>query len=323
MGESGALKWREVVDKHHSSLLDELSTQYHADLQDALSGALASERTQLRRQIAQACDDARRSHAELLNQALRRQRQAAGQEQVLQFLIESCSPFADKAVVLVFENNQARSVATKGLGGKTDLAFALTDARAIVSAIESRDPVVALASPEELSAALARALRDEVDREEADGKAYLFPLVARQAVVAVLAASGAVEQPPVELLCGVAAMRIEALFPETIRRVPSGISSWDDLPPEEQKIHLQAQRMARVRVAEMRLQHEDALRNGTAARDIYAALKTPIDAAREQFQQSFLSSSPTMVDYLHLEILRTLANDDDQLLGPAWPGPMV
>jgi hypothetical protein len=30
-----------------------------------------------------------------------------------------------------------------------------------------------------------------------------------------------------------------------------------------------------------------------------------------------------MVDYLHLEILRSLAHDDDRLLGPEYPGPMV
>jgi len=30
-----------------------------------------------------------------------------------------------------------------------------------------------------------------------------------------------------------------------------------------------------------------------------------------------------MVDYLHLELLRTLANDDSDLLGKDYPGPLV
>ena len=30
-----------------------------------------------------------------------------------------------------------------------------------------------------------------------------------------------------------------------------------------------------------------------------------------------------MVDYLHLELMRTLANDDADLLGKEYPGPMV
>jgi hypothetical protein len=30
-----------------------------------------------------------------------------------------------------------------------------------------------------------------------------------------------------------------------------------------------------------------------------------------------------MVDYLHLELVRTLANDDAEVLGPNYPGAMV
>jgi hypothetical protein len=103
----------------------------------------------------------------------------------------------------------------------------------------------------------------------------------------------------------------------------SGPRGWEDLSVEERKLHLQAQRTARVRVAEMRLYHENELRHGAAASDIYSALKTEIDAARDQFLQTYLAKSATMVDYLHLEILRSLAHDDDRLLGHNYPGPMV
>jgi hypothetical protein len=81
--------------------------------------------------------------------------------------------------------------------------------------------------------------------------------------------------------------------------------------------------MARVRVAEMRLYHDNELRTGVAGGDIYGAMQKEIDAARDQFLQEYLSKSPTMVDYLHLEILRSLAHDDDRLLGHNYPGPMV
>jgi hypothetical protein len=81
--------------------------------------------------------------------------------------------------------------------------------------------------------------------------------------------------------------------------------------------------MARVRVAEMRLYSEDSLRQGSGARDVYGALRKPVDAARQEFLHTYLSKSPTMVDYLHLEIVRSLANDDERLLGPDYPGPMV
>ena len=84
----------------------------------------------------------------------------------------------------------------------------------------------------------------------------------------------------------------------------SGPRSWDELTLEDQKLHLQAQRTARVRVAEMRLYHEDKLKSGVADADIYGALQNEIDAARNHFLQAFLSKSPTMVDYLHLELVQ-------------------
>ena len=71
------------------------------------------------------------------------------------------------------------------------------------------------------------------------------------------------------------------------------------------------------------MNREHELRRGVAAGDIYGALQTEIEAARDHFRQNFLSKSPTMVDYLHLEIMRSLAHDDDRLLGHGYPGPMV
>jgi len=127
-------------------------------------------------------------------------------------------------------------------------------------------------------------------------------------------------------------MRLEAAAAQPARAAaaaagasgnPLRTLSWDSLGVEEQKLHLQAQRTARLRVAEMRLYHESELKDGTAQSDIYSALREPIDAARQQFLENFLAKSPSMVDYLHLEILRSLARDDDRLLGNNYPGPMV
>jgi len=320
MHESGAPVWRELIEKHHSAMVDEISDRLDSEVRTAV----VLERSQQNQHLARARDDARRSQAEQLNLALRRLRDAGTEEQVLQHLAESCSQHASRVVVLVFENNKGRAVATKGVPEThTSLAFPLTDAPALVSAVETRDPVVAMASPAEISTALAAAFHTDSADSEPD-KAYLFPIVARQSVVGILAVSGAAYPAPLELLCGTAAMRIEALSPQTAGNPPvSEKASWEDLSQDEQRIHLQAQRMARVRVAEMRLYHEEALRQGTGARNIYSALKAPVDTARQAFLQTYLSASPTMVDYLHLEILKTLAHDDDRLLGRDYPGPMV
>ena len=35
-----------------------------------------------------------------------------------------------------------------------------------------------------------------------------------------------------------------------------------------------------------------------------------------------MSQSPTMVDYLHLELVRSLARENSQLMGQNYPGPI-
>jgi hypothetical protein len=318
MKEGGALTWREVVDKYHSGLVDELSARLDSDLRDAVSQAVA---------------EARRSQVESLNQVLRRLR-TAGEEHILKLVAEGCAPFAGQLVVLVFESNQARSAAGSGIETaeieNAGLAFETNSAPAIVAAIDSRDPVVALSTEAEISPVLAKAFCSAPGE-----KAYLFPIVARQSVMAMLAASGVQVSAPIELLCEAAGMRLETFQPVSSQQLFSQQANepampnretplaWDDLNAEDRKLHLQAQRMARLRVAEMRLYHENEVRSGVAIGDIYGALQNEIDAARDQFLQMFLSKSSTMVDYLHLELLRSLAHDDDGLLGHRYPGPMV
>ena len=94
-------------------------------------------------------------------------------------------------------------------------------------------------------------------------------------------------------------------------------------PASNEETHLRAQRFARVRVAEIQLYHAAAMKNGRAARDVYAALKAQMDAAREAYRENFLTQMNGTADYLHTEFVRTLANDDAALLGPAYPGPLV
>jgi hypothetical protein len=351
MHEAGALTWRDVVERHHSTLVYELSERLDSDLREAVSLAIAAERSLASDQLVRTREEVSRAQAELLNQALRRMRHANGDQQILQALVENIAPYAFFAVVLVFENNQARVAASGGFerGQSTsaefgfDFAFAISDAPALVTAIESGDPVVALATPGEISSALADKLNSGARGEgepEDESKAYLFPIRARQSVVALLLASRlvasgstAVNTAPIELLCEAAGMRLESVEgitqPKTLAVADSGQDriekrlSWDTLSPEDQRLHLQAQRTARLRVAEMRLYNEADLRRGVAGGNIYEALQPAIDSARGQFLQDFLAKSATMVDYLHLEILQSLAHDKDALLGPGYPGPMV
>jgi hypothetical protein len=95
-------------------------------------------------------------------------------------------------------------------------------------------------------------------------------------------------------------------------------------PPKEQEdLHLCAQRFARVRVAEMRLYKSQAVVRGRAAGHLYAELKEEIDSARDVFERDYLSRSASLPDYLHLELVGTLAHNDAGSLGEEYPGPLA
>jgi hypothetical protein len=395
MHDGGAPGWRDMVEKGHARLIDELASAIESERRTAIDMAVAAEREIAKGELARARELAaaelvavredaekrlaverekaakefaterdranrelnaaraelaetasrskaagRQSMAEALNQSLRRIRQAASSDAVLQLTAELSSAYAHKVVVLVFENNQACVTASRGLAlpnGSAPEAFDLTleNAPALASAIDTRDPVTVLAREAELSPALVRLLAaGQTD------KVYLFPVIARHQIVAMLVVAGEVFPAAPELLAEAAGMRLESVTsvanePQPVENLvtiqhanapalPSaGHRSWDDLSAEDQKLHLQAQRVARVRVARMRLDREDAWRRGLAQSDVYGALRREIESARTEFLQTFLSNSSTMVDYLHLEIIRSLAHEDDRLLGREYPGPMV
>lgn len=353
MHESPTLTWRDVVDKYHSTLVDELTV--------SLDSIFSAEREAQNLRLAAERERVKLATAESLNQILRRIRQASSETAVLKMLAEATSAYAQRVVLLSVEvnpiginrpgdehdENIAARVVARRDAGEGDLMFDLSGAAALEAVIETKDPVVALASASQIPPALADALASD------GGKVYLFPLISRQEVVAILVAAGAVYAPALELLSGTAGLTMEILAPRipVLKALPSyGLPArdlvqiaapalpaatappastpgeprtWKDLTAEDQKLHLQAQRVARVKVAEMRLYHAEELRNGLASGSIYKALHTEIDKARSAFLQAFLSKSTTMVDYLHLELLRSLAHDDDRLLGEDYPGPMV
>ena len=145
MHEGGALTWREVVDKYHSVLVEELSVRIDSDLKDAVKAhALAVTGNRNPSKLCMdllACDDARRSRVESLNQVLRRLR-SASDEDVPDHLAESRGvlPTPKKLVVLVFENNQgADCAASAGVQSGPSGLDDTDSASAIVAAI-ARQP---------------------------------------------------------------------------------------------------------------------------------------------------------------------------------------
>lgn len=254
--------------------------------------------------------------ADELNQAVRRIRQAADADEIGATLLDAAAAFASGVAWFRITGEAAIGERIRGVTEEAAEAFhaleiPLASADALAGAVESRDPVIAVTTPPEISEDLAKLLG-----HPPDGRVSIFPVVVRERVPALLYAWGSVQGPAVELLTQVAAAAWSAL-----RDRPA--SGWDSLPLEEQRIHLRAQRFARVQVAQMRLFQADAVQAGRAGRNLYDALRKSIDAARETYHPSFFAPCSSMVDYLHLELVQTLANDDPDLLGENYPGPLV
>jgi len=236
------------------------------------------------------------------------------------------------------------------------LAFPVSEAAAFTTVLETRDPVVAMSTSTEVSPALVKLFAHKPDE-----RVYLFPLETGGTVVGIFYAASRVQAPLLELLSEVAGLRLQALTqvpavvavaaaaaipaaqPAALVTISNHVSpkpeaapvtgaenhqprqhkEWWDLSRQEQQLHLAAQRFARVLVAEMRLATAEQFRSGRAARNIYGALKQPIEEGRQKFREKHMNVSPTMVDYLHLEMVRSLADDDPNNLGPEYPGPLV
>ena len=350
-------KWRVIADQYHAALVADLAGALDEQMSAAVTSAVAEERrlgdgrTEAARiqTREETSERTRRTVSDSLNQTLRRLRQVPSQAGAMKLLAEATAPWATSAAVLVVEDGEARLLASRNLQSENlPETISLEDAAALNAVVETTDPITALASPSEVSGPLSDAFGPE-------SRCHLFPVSVRGVVTGIFMASGDLVTGALELLTEAAGMRLEALVPavppalkplEAPGLSPTGLIQiagapapkpattdperpatialkWQDLSATDQKLHLNAQRVARVRVAEFRLYHSDALRQGVFAGNIYGSLREQIDGARTNFQENCMAKSANMVDYLHLEILRSLAHDDERLLGSEYPGPLA
>jgi hypothetical protein len=262
-----------------------------------------------------------------LNQIARRIRLAGSREELYVTLVDAAASFGSGAALLVLEGESARAVKLRGVDEARAQALSspipLSEAPALADAAGRREPVIASAGPSQVSAPLAATAGDSPE-----ARVVILPIVEKPAgkeesVPALLCAWGAVEMAALELVAQVAspAWTATAAPPQETTEASSG--GWEDLSEEERRIHLRAQRFAHVKVAEIRLFDADAVQLGRARHNLYALVRDPVDRARTEFRETFFAATGTMVDYLHLELVHTLANDDLELMGHDYPGPLA
>jgi len=78
-----------------------------------------------------------------------------------------------------------------------------------------------------------------------------------------------------------------------------------------------ARRYARLLVSEIKLYHESAVTAGRRDRNLLERLRAEIDRARRLYDERVPAAVLARTDYFDQELVRTLANGDASLLGPA------
>lgn len=92
---------------------------------------------------------------------------------------------------------------------------------------------------------------------------------------------------------------------------------------DEEKLHTEARKFARLLVSEIKLYNESHVLEGRENKDLYIRLKRDIDRSREMYQQRVSPIVLQKIDHFHEEIIRTLGNNDPSTLGSDYPGPRV
>ncbi len=107
-----------------------------------------------------------------------------------------------------------------------------------------------------------------------------------------------------------------------VSEVQRVLPAWADLDATQRSLHSKAQRFSRVMVAQMQLARPEAARAGREQNNFYMLFRVEIDKARETFRKQFMTI-PSMVDYLHLELVQTAAQANEDKLGVDYPGQLV
>lgn len=326
--------WSEHIERIVDERFEELMARTEAEFERTIAERIA---TALETQVSGERIRASRELSEQLNQSARRLSHSENAAEWSTALLDATRHFCGPAALFSVAGDTLRCENTRVPEGHAAAALAgrelpLVAAPALAGAVESKDTLVIIRAAGQLGEFLASAFA-----VTGEGKAYLFPLVSRQKVVAVLYAEPYPDQPvdvnALELLSSLASKALETAVREkqaaglvsigAVAAAPKPVPAAATLTKEDQDLHSRAQRFARVQVAEMRLYKSGAVKAGRAESRLYDSLRQDIDSGRETFYRQFIAGCPSMLDYFHVELVRTLANEHASLLGPDYPGPLV
>lgn len=342
LAESQSAALRETLENEAESKLESalLSAQLAAEeAQAEVVASLRAEFEEEKRAELQKAEETLKQHLHSLHKAVRRCEQAENREDVVAALLDGVSLYAERAALLQLESDmitgfhgtEQRETGVEPIS----LEIPVEQAPALHNAKQSGEPLVAMRLESEFSRELLEQMGEALDE-----KIRVFPVMSRNAVRALLvleAGTRQFEANAVEVLT-ISAGHKWNIGKETAEpaqliaiqgsgtqepKAKDSKQTWFQLSPQEQEIHLRAQRYARVQVAELRLYQSERVRQARKDSNIYGVFRQEIDQVRTDFKTQFVETCPSMLDYYHMEVVRILANENEKVLGPDYPGPLV
>lgn len=92
-------------------------------------------------------------------------------------------------------------------------------------------------------------------------------------------------------------------------------SNRQPVSPNEEALHEEARRLARLLVSEIKLYNEEQVEEGRRKRDVYERLREDIDRSRQMYEERVEPRILKSTDYFYQELVRILAAGDARALG--------
>jgi hypothetical protein len=112
-------------------------------------------------------------------------------------------------------------------------------------------------------------------------------------------------------------------FEEFLDHPEPTVEEADTESADEEALHAESRRFARLLVTEIKLYNEDQVTEGRASNDLYQRLKNDIDRSRDMYEKRAHRIVKSQIDYFDAEIVRVLAEENRELMGDDYPGAHI
>lgn len=323
-----------ICQIHTDRVRDLLSRDLRGQVMQIIDERFSQLELALRPRMARARLEVARGITQVLSDCFTRMRRFESDRHWCEALLDATAAMSRRSAFFSIRNDKLCFQGARGL----DAVHSSVDeipyrsANAFARVIDTGETYSASRTTPELSAAVVRLFGE--DRE---GRALLVPLTLEgERAPGVIYCEDPVDPSAIQSIATVAAAVLERHLrllepaarpsgtPGVVRAVPIGAEAprpsvtREPAPePPTEPGAAKARRFAQVEIARLMLSNEAEVLKGRNTATLYRTLRQQIDGIRSDYRAQFNGSR----DYLHEELLRTLAGGNSSLLGIEYPGP--